>query len=247
MISLDHVVRNVKDSPTIKAVVPQSVRSYLGRQHRHYVLMRAMRQVTREPEQVNEELLDDLIYGWGNEGWSAQHEYLAECWTQAAACNGAILECGSGLTTLLLGAVAGHRGQVVWALEHNREWGERVRQHLKELEIDSVRLFTAPLRDYGTYHWYDPPLEAMPEQFELVVCDGPPSDTPGGRYGLLPVMRGHLRAATRILLDDAARPGERDAIAAWKREVPLSASFRGDHKCFSVLTLESLRSFEQVA
>jgi len=53
------------------------------------------------------ETLNELIVGWGNEGFAAQVDYLEEVSRHAAKTPGPILECGSGLTTIVLGLLAG--------------------------------------------------------------------------------------------------------------------------------------------
>jgi hypothetical protein len=182
----------------------------------------AMRRFAADPEAAlapGNSVLAELISAWGNPGWSAQQEYLRMCITQALRCDGPSLECGSGLSTLLLGVVAQRRGHAHWALEHQREWSVRVRRDLARYGLSAVRLHTAALKSYDGFDWYDPPLADMPAQFSLVVCDGPPSGTPGGRYGLVPVMREHLRPGCVILLDDAWREDERAVARRWDAEL----------------------------
>jgi hypothetical protein len=58
----------------------------------------------------------------------------------------------------------------------------------------------------------------MPKQFSLVICDGPPGSTKGGRYGLLPVMGDRLPPGSTILLDDAGRADEAKLIKRWESE-----------------------------
>ena len=81
---------------------------------------------------------------------------------------------------------------------------------------------TSPLRDYGAFSWYDPPLQELPDNFRLVVCDGPPGMTKGGRYGLLPVFGSRLPQGTVIVLDDADRPSEVELLNRWKDEGDLA-------------------------
>jgi Methyltransferase domain len=151
--------------------------------------------------------------GWGNEGWSADTAYLEAVCNWAGQVKGPILECGSGLTTLLLGLIAGDQ---VTTLEHLPKWKNRVQQTAAKYSVP-VNLFTAPLVDYGGFHWYSlPPL--LPAGFELVICDGPPSATVGGRYGLLPVAGSLLAQNAVILMDDVERSDEQAIIARWKRE-----------------------------
>lgn len=79
------------------------------------------------------------------------------------------------------------------------------------------RIALAPPRSYGEFDWYDITRIDLPISIAAVVCDGPPSMTRGGRYGLLPVLRSRLGGAV-ILLDDADRPGEADVLDRWQTE-----------------------------
>jgi predicted O-methyltransferase YrrM len=174
-------------------------------------------------------VLADLIYGWGN-SWSAQEEYLVCCIQHALNSSGPILECGSGLSTILIGVIAQRRGYQHWALEHNPKWARRVQRYLNRYNVDSVKLCVKPLKDYGEYLWYDPPVESMPPSFEMVVCDGPPGKTKGGRYGLVPVIKEKLRPGCIILLDDASREQELAIAKKWGIELSTSYIVHGEIK-----------------
>lgn len=218
------------------ARIPAPVLLRLRALHRGFAFRRAMRRFLRDPRgaMARSGTLSDLIYGWGNEDWSAWEEYLSACLTHALASGGDILECGSGLTTILLGAIAQRAGHVVWALEHTPAWAGRVGDCLARYRIRSVRLCLTPLKHYGEYSWYAPPLESMPREFPLVVCDGPPGDTHGGRYGLLPVMRERIKPGAVILLDDAAREKEKAIAARWAGELPAGYASHGTVKPYFV-------------
>lgn len=182
-------------------------------------------------------VLTDLIYGWGNEAWSAQDEYLAGCLQHALTARGPILECGSGLSTILVGAIATKRGRSHWALEHRPEWAAKVQRCLKRYRLDRVVLCTDPLSDHGSYCWYDAPLAAMPDSFSLVICDGPPAGTKGGRYGLVPIMQERLGPGCVILLDDAGRDEERAAARRWQAELGAGLQVRGSSKPYFEVTV----------
>ncbi len=191
-------------------------------------LRRAVRRLAALPlETVPERpLLADLRAAWDNDGFVADIDYLAEVARYAAHTPGPVLECGSGLTTLLLGALAGRRGVEVWALEHDPEWRRRVAAALRDHLAGQVYLWLSPLSDYGAFDWYAAPLPLMPEQFRLVVCDGPPDDTRGGRVGLLSVIGDRLAPGAVILLDDASRESEQEAVRRWTRAMPLNVVLR---------------------
>lgn len=210
-----------------------AARASIRSAHRELVLRYALARFARDPARAalgSGAVFNDLIYGWGNEGWSGQREYLIACVDAALGTGGPILECGSGLTTVVLGIVAQQRGLSVWALEHLPLWGKRVDGCLARQRIGSVRLHVAPLRRYEGFDWYAPPLREMHEPFSLVACDGPPSATLGGRYGLLPVMKDKLADGCVILVDDAAREDEQAIVNRWAAEASCEVWLQGDEK-----------------
>lgn len=206
----------------VKSVFPFRVRKFLRAAHRDVVFWLAMKRFLKDPGACTlpgSPVVIDLIFGWGNEGWSALGEYLAACIEHAQTTRGPILECGSGLSTILVGAIAKKRGVHHWALDHTQKWSRKVQRYLNRYELDSVVLCAKPLKDYGDFCWYDPPLASMPDSFSLVICDGPPGSTRGGRYGLVPIMRERLKPGCVILLDDAGREQERAIARRWEAEL----------------------------
>jgi hypothetical protein len=209
-----------------RTVLPRPAHRVLKATYQRYVLNHAVRQlagaISREDD-LPAGLWSDLVYGWGND-YAAYPEYLKTVLRHAQNVDGPILEYGSGLSTLLLGLVADKRGLEVWSLEHIPVWAEKIHTELKSWWITNVHLCAARLQDYGTYVWYHFPWECLPTDFSLVVCDGPPADTPGGRYGLVPVMRSRLKAGCTILLDDANRAPERAILARWAQDLETTPS-----------------------
>lgn len=162
---------------------------------------------------VENHILTDLIFGCNNLNWSAHDEFLLSCIRNSILYkHKPIFECGSGLTTIIVGIIAKSTGNTLWTMEHSEYWGGKIQRILNKYKIDSVHIFINPLKDYGTYYWYDPPLNIFPNKFGLVICDGPPGSIKGGRFGLLPEMKSRLAKGSLILLDDVKRNGER-AIA----------------------------------
>lgn len=106
---------------------------------------------------------------WGNVPWVAGDGLLAAWVAMAREAEGPILECGSGLTTLL--AAAANVGTEVWALEHDPEWAARMRGLAVKHGLTNLRIVDAPLVD----RWYAVP-ETMPRRFSLALVDGPPRD-----------------------------------------------------------------------
>jgi len=206
-----------------KSLLPLRTLRRVREAHRRHVFRRAMRRFQRSPEiclQPGNSIFRDLIYGWGNDSWSASDDFLAACIRHALHVDGPILECGSGLSTILVGHIANQRGVDHWALEHSTIWAMKTQSCLDEFNIDSVSLCVKPLADYSNYSWYDPPLESMPERFALVICDGPPGNTRGGRSGLVS-MSDRLKTGSVILLDDA----EREITESWISKLNASSEF----------------------
>lgn len=214
-------------SVNVKKWVPKSLKRPVKKMLLRRQLRNAVKAIHKLPDgQIpNRQQLSELVAGWSNEGFAANLEYLEAVAKSSLQTQGPILECGSGATTILLGILCGKRNIEVWSLEHSQEWRERVSEALKENGISGMHVCSSPLKEYGEFVWYDPPLAQMPKEFSLVICDGPPGTTKGGRYGLLPVMGSRLPPGSSILLDDAGRPGEVELIKRWEKEAGFKTDF----------------------
>jgi hypothetical protein len=136
-----------------------------------------------------------------------------------------------------MGLLAGRRGVEVWSLEHIADWRASVIRRLEQFEIKNAQVHLAALRDYEGFGWYDAPLAEMPNEFQLVICDGPPGATLGGRYGLLPVFGDRLPPGSVILLDDATRAGEVEVMHRWTSETKMDLVLgEGANGSFAVIT-----------
>lgn len=216
--------------------IARALERRIGSTYQQFQFWRAMRQFLRTVQEGKEtadpHLLAELVRGWGN-SWSAQLEFLEASLRATREADGPILECGSGLSTLLIGAVAQSRGARVWTLEHEPKWANRVQKYLRKYRIHSVTMCMAPIRSFGDFDWYAlTSLQTIPGKISLVVCDGPPGGTRGGRYGLVPVMLDKLRPDCTILLDDGARDEESAIAARWARMLDASPELIGSEKPF---------------
>jgi len=211
------------------------VKQYLRERHRRFMFERTLRALRRlaPMDLPGEDQLAALTYGWNNDGWSASSAFMREALSCAWQANGPILECGSGLSTLLLALVADRTGSTVWSLEHDASWAAHVRTALNAHGFRNVKVQHAPLRPFGDYWWYSVPVDVLPRPIALVACDGPPGSTPGGRYGLLPVTRSRLASSCVILLDDAARPDEQRVVERWHQEFGTRSTLVSSSKPFA--------------
>jgi hypothetical protein len=210
------------------------LRSRIRSLHRQIVLRRGLRMLRRNPR-GSARIWRDLVYGWGNEAYSGRPAYLEALAAAALRNSGPILECGSGITTLVLATIARHTGSPIYSLEHDPRWFHTIQCALHDLRLAAdVRL--TPLRTYSEFDWYDIDPSDLP-LLSLVICDGPPDSTRGGRFGLLPVLRDRLRPGSRVLLDDAGRASERDVLVRWRREMGLEYEIIGAEDPYAVIEL----------
>lgn len=223
--------------PLVKKVIPGPLKEKIKSINQYRRLDAAMNRLEAVPpnEAPGLDVLTELTQAWGDDGYRAGSGYLEAVTRWAAQAQGPVLEIGSGLTTLILGSIAGRRGLPVWTLEHHPDYFSNTEARVKRYNLTNVHLTLAPLRDYGDFCWYDPPLDELPRDFSLIVADGPPGDVKGGRYGLLPVLRSHFANGAIVLLDDAERAKEKAVLQKWASEYRLSHELHArDGKAWAV-------------
>jgi hypothetical protein len=137
---------------------------------------------------------------------------LERCWTTAKEAQGDILECGSGLSTLVMGMAVKGTPHVVWAMEHDLEWLQQLIQRLERYDIRNVVPVYAPLlpREEGG-NWYGANLEELPSAFDVVLIDGPPRKV-GKRALVFDVLGERIRRARTWLIDDVSDPAEAEMV-----------------------------------
>ncbi len=227
---------------TLKKIIPEKLLVFMRKIIQKYVFKRSMKTFIKNSDihrKPDDKTIKNLIFGWGNQGFSAKIGYLSACINKAQSTKGPVLECGSGLSTILLGIIAQKRGFNHYALEHHTEWASKVQSVLKDYGLNSVQILNKPLKKYQEFDWYDVPFESLPDNFSLVICDGPPAQIKGGRYGLLPVMSEYLNDDCIIMLDDASRKEEVEIADRWKNEYNSEYEIIGDDRPYIELTLNN--------
>jgi hypothetical protein len=131
-----------------------------------------------------------------------------------------IVECGSGVSTVLLARLLRERqsGALV-AVEHDRHWAEVIQSQLERERLSSIaQVIYAPLQ--GEASWYGlAGRDEIPDQVDLLIVDGPPAFEPrlgASRAPALPWFSEHLVADAAVVLDDIDRPGEQAVITRWE-------------------------------
>jgi predicted O-methyltransferase YrrM len=229
------LVRSIKRAllRPMKAAAKAGLRQLSFRRH--------MNQAARSPSLLDDPaFLAEIRQAWGNVAYSGDVSLLIEALGRVrGGAGGAVLECGSGISTILLSLAMPRRpGCEIWALENDVRWFERVASVTRQYQLGNVQLVHAPLRSYGDYMWYAAPLQRMP-RFHLVICDGPTEATRGGRYGLLPVMAPRLADDAVVLVDDADTAVGRGVLARWADEGLARVELReGPDGAFAIVTLQ---------
>ena len=158
---------------------------------------------------------------WGNSNWTASVDFLLASIQACQQTQAAVVECGSGLSTAVIGLALEKSKRHLITLEHDNEWARRTRRRVRFAGITNVRVLDCPLESKGDWSWYAVSSRDLPRSIGVVICDGPPADTPGGRRGMLPALRGHLTHDPIIVLDDVDRTPELNVAEAWADELGL--------------------------
>lgn len=151
-----------------------------------------------------------LVACWNNP-WSIPLDELAALVGAVRATTGAVLECGSGLSTIVMAAAA-EDGREVWALEHDTGWLMRVSAEARRC-VTGAQICYAPLKAYGDCDWYTVP-PGVPQELGMIFCDGPLARTKGGRNGILAAdVLERLAPGGAFIIDDAT-PDQAPLLAA---------------------------------
>ncbi|NHM06449.1 hypothetical protein G4D82_04385 [Flavobacterium sp. CYK-4] len=213
----------------VQDIIPISIRKSLLKIHQSTVwpkALKAYKECIAANQMPSEELIKKLVYGWGNQGFSAQIDYIKTCIDKTMKSEGLIFECGSGLSTILLGIIAQKQGRKMVSFEHIDFWAARIQKELDKNQMTANTIYTRGLKDYGAFAWYD--IDGFQcEPIGLCICDAPPGNTKGGRRGFLYLFREYLKTGAIILVDDTIREDEQLMIQEWEKELPMSIEFSG--------------------
>lgn len=192
---------------------------YLIQLHQKYVFRKyfpIFRKKLENCDEISDDLLRKIVYGWGNMGFSSEHLLAKAVIHYINHCIGPVLECGSGLSTIIMGIVAIKKNIKVYSLEHHQDWHRKISSFLAKERLNNSILYYTPLKSYESYDWYDIHDINLPKDFDLILCDGPPGQTRGGRFGLVPQLNEKIKKNAIILVDDYSRSQEKDTVEKWK-------------------------------
>lgn len=141
-----------------------------------------------------------------------------------------VVELGSGATSLVIAkALSMHGGGSLHSYDQHLPFIGEMQKWLAEHDV-AAHFGHAPLTQRDPRWpglWYS--LSEMPKTINLLLIDGPP-------WAVHPLVRGmaerlfdRITQGGVVMLDDAARPGERYVARRWRRDWPdIEFTFEGD-------------------
>lgn len=162
-------------------------------------------------------------------GWAASPDFLHYlCKFVAEQKPQTVVECSSGLSTLVLAANIKKLGRGhVYSLEHDPAYSAKTRELIRSHNLEEwSTVIDAPLKPMSINNWegewYDfSRLEnnLNNAHIDMLVVDGPPHFTaPLARYPALPVFAAAMSPGSHVLLDDADRSDEQVIVRRWGNE-----------------------------
>lgn len=156
-----------------------------------------------------------------------------------------IVEAGSGTSTLIAAYCLRKlgRGKIV-SFDHMDKYADLSRQTIKSHGLDDfAEVVYAPIKEYEiegrTYLWYDDAELESINRIDMLIVDGPPRNIAvDARYAAIPLLIGRLHEKSMVLVDDGARPGEREIVSKWKQNYGLhytsELAEKGAYSCYFI-------------
>lgn len=132
-----------------------------------------------------------------------------------------VVELGAGASTLVTAkALALNGGGRLSSFDQHGDFVEATRAWLAEHDLSAdmhaAELVSPPGGWPGL--WYD--VHHLPERIDLLIIDGPPWAVHPFVRGAAETLFDRIPVGGTVLLDDAARPGERIVARRWRRAWP---------------------------
>lgn len=173
---------------------------------------------------ASDEVFADLWEGWGNPFHSSDVALMKKCYEMASGAD-SILECGSGLSTVVM-ALANPKADI-HTMENDHIWAMKTRDALEKHGLTNVTLHVHSLKQYPEGRWYD--LKDVPDRhWDLVLCDGP-DRTRGTRAVLFSQLETKIG---RLLMDDTGDKNQSEPLKKWAAHRTVETF--GDQRKFSV-------------
>jgi predicted O-methyltransferase YrrM len=134
-----------------------------------------------------------------------------------------VVELGSGLSTIILGAALKKVGGRLISIESGIEYLNTTQKLIQNADLgDVVTLVHAPIKPFDDhYRWYDTNAFPVLRDVDMLLIDGPPGNTCAkARFPALPFLWDKLKDDAFAVLDDAGRPDEIASLNQWQEIIP---------------------------
>jgi predicted O-methyltransferase YrrM len=160
-----------------------------------------------------------------------------------------IVELGSGTSTVLLARLLRTTGGTLTAIEHDADWADWVTGQLAAEGLQEIgRVVHAPLepspfavRDLPWYAAGAVDEAVAGDPIDLLIIDGPPAyrvEESVARAAAVPALLHRLAPDGTVVLDDIARPGEREVLELWEG----ASDLRFERRTFSGIAIARRRA-----
>lgn len=147
-----------------------------------------------------------------------------------------IVECGAGLSTVLIGKLLKQvGGGHIYSLEDDEGWHAVMSAAIAEEGLaEYITLLYSPLEENSESGelWYgqaaSQQILARVGEIDLLVVDGPKSNAPLSRMPALPIFAPKLSHQSLIVLDDSKRENEQQVLRSWGERFNLEIEQKKD-------------------
>ncbi|MGD2171008.1 MAG: class I SAM-dependent methyltransferase [Gammaproteobacteria bacterium] len=156
-----------------------------------------------------------------------------------------IVEAGSGTSTLVAAYCLRKlgRGKII-SFDHLEKYADISRETIDSHGLaEFAEVVYAPIREYEiegrSCQWYDDTVLESIDRIDMLIVDGPPRNIAAdARYAAVPLLIKKLHEKSIVLVDDGARPGEKEIVAKWKQNYGLhytsELTEKGAYSCYFV-------------
>ncbi|MCB1685245.1 MAG: hypothetical protein KDI31_12190, partial [Pseudomonadales bacterium] len=198
--------------------IMQTIRSRVAFHIRQHGFDHCMQRIVDGQERpIPGSLIAEAFAQWGDPLSASDEGYLRSCLAEVSATSGAILQCGAGLSTLVLGAIchgSNTKGHQLWCLEHDRHWASTIRSWLTEYRVANTHVIHSRAQMFEGYTWYSVDTARLAKTYSLVLCEGVRA-SPRGAFGALRRLEGHLASSFVMLARDAGQAADLKLLKSW--------------------------------
>ncbi|MFT7654726.1 MAG: hypothetical protein ACI9ON_003261 [Limisphaerales bacterium] len=173
---------------------------------------------------LDSQLIADLFAHWGDPLQAAGESYLRSCIAHTSVSSGHILQCGVGLSTLLLGIANARLNYVdnhLWALTDDPHNANVIRSWLSQYQVTNTHIVVCQPHIFDGYVWYGVNTKQLPQGFTLALSDGGRACV-SGAVGLVYRMGEKLGTDSVILSRNLKKREDQAMVFDWAKSNQLN-------------------------